>query len=162
MSIFMAMPNVQGSVADAGHAGWLPVETIEWGVQRQLASPSGRRGQREASNTEFHQLTVRRPSDRATPALVLGACCGRGQTVTLRFTRTGHGNGAEPYAEYVLHNALLSEYTVRARGRGNACPLETLRLSFTAVEMKYVGQDADGNAVAPVVVGFDSTRNRRS
>ena len=161
MSIFMALPNVQGSAGDAGHAGWLPIETIEWGVQRELAAPSGRRGGREASNAQFHELTLRRPSDRATPALILSACCGRGQTVTLRLTRTGDGTGAEPYAEYVLHNALVSEYTVRARSRGDARPLETLRISFTEVEMKYVGQDADGTAVAPVVVGFDSTRNRR-
>ena len=161
MSIFLHLPGVEGATTDAGHTGWLPIEKIEWGLDRKLTSPPGRRGGREASNAVFHEVTLRRPMDRATPNLVLNACCGRGQAVTLRLTRTGDGVGATVYAEYILHNALVSEYTVRARGQGDARPLEVLCLSFTAMEMTYVGQDADGSALAPVVVGFDPQQNQR-
>lgn len=161
MSISMEVPDIHGAAADAGYFGWLPIEKIAFGATRGVTSPTGRRGGREASNTELQELILRRTSDRATPALVLGACCGRGQTIRIHLTRTGDGAGAEPFAEYVLHNALISEYAVRARSRGHARPVETLRISFTAWELKYVGQDADGRVLPPQVVGFDSTNNRR-
>lgn len=37
--------------------------------------------------------------------------------------------------------------------------MEAISISFTDIEVKYIPYDEDGNAVAPISVGFDSATN---
>ncbi len=160
MSIDMKYPGIAGGGSDANHHGWLPVMELTWaGARRRITSAPSTRGDRESANAELSELTVTRVMDRATPALVLEACCGRGKEVMIRAGKTGDGSGTEVYLEYVLSSCLIRNYEVTASTRHGNRPMERLTLSFTKFSMRYTPYDSDGKALAPLSVGFDTATN---
>lgn len=161
MSIHLLIDGVRGESADANHAGWMDIQSLKWGTRRRITSHTSTRYDRESANAEISHLFITRHMDSATPALVIEACCGRGKTMRMHLTKTGAGRGADVYAEYTLRHALVSRYSVRVRGRGNARPLEHMIISFTGMEMRYLPYDEDGLPAAPLVQGFDATTNTR-
>lgn len=161
MSIFMKYGDIRGETADRTHPGFLDVRTVRFGIRRRISSHTGTRHDRESANAHTSDLYVTRFMDSASPALFIQACCGRGKPLTLRYTKTGTGDGAEVFMEYTLHNALLSRYDVLARSQAGARPVEVLRVSYTAVESRYTPYDQDGHPVAPIVQGFDTATNQR-
>jgi len=75
-------------------------------------------------------------------------------------TKTGVGQGTDVYLQYILHNALFSKYKVRHKKSNNPRrPMEVLKLSFSKVEMKYIQYDENNMPLAPIAVGFDTTKN---
>lgn len=160
MSIFMQYGSTRGDSADSQHAGWIDIDGIHWGISRRITSNTGTRFDRESSNAETSELTMTRYMDRASPALFLLACCGRGQDLTLHMTKTGSGSGADTFAVFTLKNALISEYKVHAGNDAGMRASETLIVSFTAVQVRNTPYADDGSALASVVVGFDTATNR--
>jgi type VI secretion system secreted protein Hcp len=157
----MKYPHIEGEAADSQHRGWIEVDELEWTVRRKITSHTGTHNDRESANAEITDLTLTRRMDSATPRLFIESCCGPGRTVTVRLTKTGTGSGADVFMEYVLGNALITSYEVDAIAQDTARPVETLTLSFVDLEMKYTPYDEDGNALAPVAVGFDTATNTR-
>ena len=162
MSIFMSYEGVEGEASDAhGHAGWLDIKDVYWGVNRRVTSHTSTRNDRESANAEIRDLIVTRHMDSATPRLVIESCCGRGKDVVIHLTKTGTGSGADVFMEWTLKNALISKYEVEGRGQSNRRPLEKLTISFVDIEMKYTPYDENGSPMAPSVVGFDTSTNER-
>ena len=161
MSIFVNYEGVKGESSDSGHAGWMDVESVTWGVGRQITSNSSTAGDRESSNAVISDLKIVRHMDSATPKLFIESCCGTGKEVKIHLTKTGTGSGADVYMEYTLKNALISDYQVDASAQDTGRPLETLTISFVDVEVKYTPFDEDGSAEASVAVGFDTATNTK-
>lgn len=159
MSIHLFVDGIQGESSDVNHVGWMDVQSIRWGTRRRITSNTSTRNDRESANAEISDLLIVRHMDSATPRLVIEACCGRGKTVKVRLTKTGAGQGADVYSEYTLSNALVSSYSVRARGKSSARPVEVLTFSFTRMEMRYLPYDQNGLASAPIAKGFDTSTN---
>ena len=63
--------------------------------------------------------------------------------------------------EYILKNALISQYDVGGEQDDPHRPVEAMTISFTEVEVKYTPYDEDGNATAPLAGGFDTATNTR-
>lgn len=63
--------------------------------------------------------------------------------------------------EYTLKNAIISDYHVSGSKLNPNRPLEHITISFTEVEVKYTPYDEDGNAQAPIAVGFDTATNTK-
>lgn len=161
MSIFMRIEGIDhGEAADTNHRGWIDVVDLSWGTRRSITSRASTRSDRESGNAEMSELTLTRFMDRTTPALFREACCGKGKTVTLAMTRTGDGNGAEAFNAYTLTHALVSGYEMDANAQDVTRPLETITLTFRVLEQRYIPHDG-GNALPPVVVGFDTATNKR-
>ncbi|MCC5811356.1 MAG: type VI secretion system tube protein Hcp [Ectothiorhodospiraceae bacterium] len=99
--------------------------------------------------------------DSATPGLFLEACCGRGKTVEIHLTKTGPGAGADVFMAYTLRNAVISSYATKAKSRQNERPWEKLTISFTDIETKYTPYSDKAVALAPIVKGFDASRNQK-
>lgn len=159
MSIFIKIEGILGNSSDSNHLGWIEAERLDWGSSRLITSTTSTRGDRESSNTTISDLTFLKRMDKATAYLVIEALCGRGKTITIEMTKTGQGQGADTYIQYVLHNALLSNYQVRCKQKNNKRPLERISISFTKLEMRYIPYNEDGIAVAPISVGFDTAQN---
>lgn len=159
MSIFMQIEGIKGEASDKNYRDWLDIDNFKWDSQRKITSASSTQGSRESSNVTINNLTLRRFMDKATPRLVIAACCGKGKTVKLVQTKTGSGSGGDAFLEYTLHNTLLCGYAVEAIENTIARPREVITLSFTALETKYTAYDDDGNPQSPVIVGFDTTTN---
>jgi type VI secretion system secreted protein Hcp len=159
MSIFVNYEGITGESSDSGHPGWMDVESVSWGVGRQITSSSSTQGDRESSNAVINDLQVTRYMDSATPKVFIESCCGTGKEVKIHLTKTGTGSGSDVYMEYTLKNALISNYAVNATSQSNDRPTETITISFIDVEVKYTPYDEDGNAEAAIAVGFDTATN---
>lgn len=161
MSIFVNYEGITGESTDSGHAGWMDVETINWGVGRQITSNSSTAGDRESSNAVISDLQIVRKMDSSTPKLFIESCCGTGKDVVIHLTKTGTGSGADVFMEYTLKNALISAYSVDASSQETSRPTESLTITFVDVEVKYTPFDEDGNAEAAIAVGFDTASNTK-
>lgn len=161
MSIFVNYTGIKGESSDKGHKDWMDVETLHWGVSRQLTSATSTMNDRESSNAVISDLVITRRMDSATPNLFIESCCGTGKDVVIHLSKTGQGDGANIYMEYTLKNALISEYSVNAASQSTDRPMEQITISFVDVEVKYTPHDEDGNALAAIAVGFDTATNTK-
>lgn len=161
MSIFMNYEGITGESSDINHKHWIDVDDMAFGVSRRITAHTSTRHDRESANAEINDLTLTRRMDSATPGLFIESCCGKGRDVVIELTKTGAGSGSDVFMTYTLQNALISGYEVDAESQGNARPTELLTLSFVDLEVKYTPYDEDGNAMAPIAVGFNTALNER-
>lgn len=161
MSAFFYVDGVTGTVSDANHKGRLAIISYGWGVSRKLTSNTSTQGDRESANAVITDLEIVRTMDKATPKLFIEACCGTGKDMKVVQTKTGTGNGADTFIEYTLKNAIISDYQVEAINDDVARPREKLTVSFVDLEVKYTPYDEDGNAQAPIAVGFNTATNTK-
>jgi len=161
MSLFMQIAGINGECADSNHKNWMDVETLQWGVSRQITSSTSTKNDRESSNAVISDLHVTRRMDSSTPPMFIEACCGKGKDVTIHMSKTGSGTGADVYMEYKLKNALISAYDVSSDTNDTDRPTESFTISFIDAEVKYTPYDEDGNAMAAIAVGFDTSTNTK-
>jgi len=161
MSIFVNYEGIKGESSDTGHKGWMDVESVSWGVGRQINSGTATQGDRESSNAVISDLQITRHMDSSTPKIFIESCCGTGKEVKIHLSKTGTGTGADVYMEYTLKNALISSYSVNGVGQDTNRPTEVLTISFVDVEVKYTPFDEDGNAEAAIAVGYDTATNTK-
>lgn len=160
MSIFLQVPGVTGDSSDKNHSGWIDVDSMQWGSGRQISSATSTRGDRESSNAIITDLTLFKKMDKSTPYIFLKSCCGRADQLIIELTKTGVGQGADVYMQYILHHALFSSYKMRHKQSKNPRrAMEMIKISFTKLEMKYMTYDEDNIPLAPIAVGFDTTQN---
>lgn len=161
MSIFLKLDGIAGDATDSNHPRWIDIFTLGWSIRRRITAATSTCDDRESSNASFSEIELTRFMDSATPQLILEACCGRGKTLEIHLTKSGAGSGSDTYAAYVLKNALISHYEVKAAGQHVTRPIERLRISFGALELRYIQYDQDGKALAPSAKGFDVTTNQK-
>lgn len=161
MSIFINYDGIKGESSDAGHKDWMDVTDLKFGTGRSITSATSTQGDRESSNAQITDLIIARHTDSATPKLFIESCCGTGKDVTIHFTKTGSGGGADVYMEINLKNALISSYNIAAASQSSKRPQELITLSFVDIEIKYTQYDEDGLATAPVAVGFNTATNTK-
>jgi len=162
MSIFLHYDGVKGEASDPDHKDWIDVISWHVGTERDITANTSTRGDRESSNARTTELFLSRHMDSATPKLFLESCCGTGKTVKLHLTKTGKGDGADGYMEFTLHNALISKLEISGHQDSSKRPLETISISFVKIEVRYIPYDSDGNAMAPIAIGFDTATNSKS
>lgn len=160
MSIFLYREGIQGEVSDSGYTGWMDILTFTWNVNRKITSATSTQGDRESANAVIGDLKITRLMDKATPKIFIEAACGMGKEVKLVQTKTGTGTGAQAFIEYTLKNAIISRYEVIAIN-DDVRPREEITISFVDVEVKYTAFDEDGNAEAPIAVGFNTATNTK-
>lgn len=161
MAILLHREGIKGEASDKNHKDWMNVVSWTWGAKRSVTSSTSTQGDRESSNAVISDLKISKYMDSATPKLFLESVCGTGKDVILRLTKTGKGEGGDVYMEYVLKNAIISEYTVGGHEEDIDRPTENITISFVEVEVKYTPYDEDGNATAPIAVGFDTASNTK-
>lgn len=98
-------------------------------------------------------LQITRKLDSATPKILIESCSGTDKTVVIDLTKTGTDSGTNTYMQYMLKNALISNFSVDASSQSTDRPTETITISFVDVEFKYMPYDEDGNAEAAIAVG---------
>jgi len=161
MSAFLNYEGVKGESSDPAHKDWIDIDSWSWGVNRAITSSTSTQGDRESSNATISSLQITRRMDSATPKLFIESCCGTGKDVTLHLTKTGSGSGADTYMEFNLKNVLIEKFDLGGKAQSTNRPTETLTLSFVEAEVKYTPYDEDGNATAPIAVGFDTATNTK-
>lgn len=150
MALYMEIEDVTGNVTEEGHADWIEIDSLQWGVGRAISSAIGRSADRESSQPSISEITVTKLMDESSPDLFTEACTGEGKLVTIDFCKTGAE--VEQYMQYELENCMISGYSVSS---GGDRPMESISLSFTKITMTYTPTEIDGSLGDPIPAGYD-------
>jgi len=142
---------VKGDVTEEKHAGWIELNSFQWGVGRGISSPTGGAADRESSAPSVSEIVVTKATDMATIKLVNEALQGEGKDVKIDFCKTDKGN-LEAYLQYTLTNTMISGYSLSS---GGDRPQESLSLNFTKVECKNIGMKAANDTGDPETITYD-------
>src|SRR5271154_2733758 len=95
MAIYMKFGGIQGDVTATGHANWIELNSLQWGVGRGVSSPTGSSADRESSAPSVSEVTITKDQDSASDGLLTegftGDGGGNGATVQIDLTRTQSG-----------------------------------------------------------------------
>ncbi|MFV0491047.1 MAG: Hcp family type VI secretion system effector [Pseudorhodobacter sp.] len=151
MPIYLQLDGIPGDATHETHKQWMDIESIHWNVSRNMNTAAGSTANREASEPTVSEVVLTKVSDSSSTKLFAEACTGRtGKLVTIHLVTTG--NPGDTYIEYKLTNTLVANYTVDSSGDR---PVETIRLNFTKMEVKYIPYDENHQAKSPMIASYD-------
>jgi len=154
MPIYVKYGDIKGDVTADGHKGsegWFEVNSFQWGVGRGISSPTGGAADREASAPSVSEITVSKPMDIASYALLNEALQGEGLACEIHFCKTDKGV-LEKYASYILEDCMVSGYSVSS---GGDRPSETLSFNFTKIEYGFLGLNDKNEGVQSPKLIYD-------
>ncbi|NYZ17586.1 type VI secretion system tube protein Hcp [Azospirillum sp. RWY-5-1] len=151
MAIYVKYEGIDGEATHQDHKKWLDVGSLQWGVGRAISTPSGSTANREASEPSVSEVTITKLMDASSPKFFTEACTGAvGKKVEIHLVTTG--SPGVTYAEYILTNALVSAYSMSS---GGDRPSESVSISFTKMEYKFIPYDDKNKAGTPISVSYD-------
>lgn len=151
MAIYVKYDGIDGEATHESHKKWLDVASLQWGVGRGISTPSGSTANREASEPSVSEVTLTKMLDASSPKFFTEACTGAaGKKVVIHLVTTG--SPGNTYAEYTLHEALVSSYSMSS---GGDRPSESISISFTKMEFKFTPYDGNNKAGTPISVSYD-------
>jgi type VI secretion system secreted protein Hcp len=151
MPIYLQIDGIQGDATHEQHKQWMDIEAIHWNVSRNMNTAAGSATNREASEPSISEVVLTKVSDSSSAKLFAEACSGRqGKRAVIHLVTTG--SPGETYIEYSLTNTLIANYSVDSNGDR---PLETIRLNFTKMELKYTPYDENNTAKSPMISSYD-------
>ena len=130
MAIYLQIDGVTGDVEEAGHTGWIQLNSFQWGVGRGIGSPKSSSKDREGAEASVSEITVTKMEDNATTQLMRLGLWGKSKKAKVEFTRTGDANTQIAYLKFELEDVLISGYSTSS---GGDRPSESLSLNFTKV-----------------------------
>ncbi|MEI4482823.1 MULTISPECIES: Hcp family type VI secretion system effector [unclassified Phyllobacterium] len=158
MPIYLQLDGIQGDATQETHKRWMDIEAIHWNVARRMNTSAGSAANREASEPTISEVILTKVSDSSSTKLFQEAVSGRsGKLATIHLVTTG--NPGETYIEYKLTNTLIANYSIDSNGDR---PVETLRLNFTKMEMKYTPYDENQKPQSPLIASYDLATTRSS
>jgi type VI secretion system secreted protein Hcp len=156
MPIYLQIDGIQGDATQEQHKSWMDIEAIHWNVSRNMSTSAGSAANREASEPSVSEIVVTKVSDSSSTKLFQEACSGRnGKKAVIHLVTTG--NPGQTYIEYTLENTLIANYSVDSSGDR---PVETVRLNFTKMEVKYTPYDGANQAKSPIIASYDLATTR--
>lgn len=151
MAIYMKFGDLKGDATHEEHKDWIDIGSFQWGVGRAIMTPSGSTRNRETSEPSVSEITVTKMMEASSPSFFTEAVTGsKGAEVKIDLVSTG--NPGRTFATYTLTNALVSGYSVST---GGDRPQESISISFTKVEFKYIPSKSENTAGNPSVVSYD-------
>ena len=66
MPIYVKYGAVVGNVTEAGHIGWVEMNSFQWGVGRGIGSPVGKSANRESSAPSISEVSVSKQMDKSS------------------------------------------------------------------------------------------------
>lgn len=151
MAIYLKYDGIDGEATHNDHKKWIDVGSLQFGVGRAIATPSGSTANREASEPSVSEITVTKQYDASSPHLFVESCTGAaGKTVKIDLVSTG--SPGVTYGQYTLTDTLVSAYSIST---GGDRPTESISLSFTKIEFKLTPYDNANKAGTPITVSYD-------
>jgi len=150
----MQVQGIDGDVTAKGYEKWIALDSLDFGVQRDIKTRTGNTNDREATLPTVGEIIIGMEMNKTSPNLFTETCVGKAKSVKINICQTA--DQAKPYLEYTLSNVLFSNYRVSAATtRTSAAPKETLHLNFDKIEMKYTPYDEKHHAGSPIPAGYD-------
>jgi len=151
MSIYFKIEGIEGKVTAKGHEQWIDIDSLQWGVGRAISSAVGTSADREASKPSISEVSLTKLMDASSPMIFTESCVGKAKKMEIHLCTVGTDQ-IETYMEYVLEDCMVSGYSVSS---GGDRPSESLSLSFTKMEMKFIPYNDAGKPESPIPAGYD-------
>ncbi len=150
---------INGDSTVPDHDKWITIDSMEFGVGRAITT-SGTGTDRDTSNPSFSEVTLKKSMDVASTDLFMQAVCGKSLTkATIHFIQTGGTDAkgkAQVYLEYLLHDPIVSSYSVKSVGER---PTESISINFNQIQTKYTVFTEGGTPTAGTQKGWDLMKN---
>jgi type VI secretion system secreted protein Hcp len=150
VSVYLNVPNINGGATEQNHKKWIPVQSMTFGVNRNVSMNTGHATGREAALPNISEVHISKDMDLSSIEL-FGWSVAKydAKKCKLDIVTTGRD---DPFTQYELDNCVISGYSVAA---GDGMPQETISLSFTKFTVKFTPIDETMNPGSPVTKGFD-------
>lgn len=153
--IFIEYEGIPGNATATGYDKQIRVDSFQFGVGRGITMEPGNLSNREATRPSLSEVTFTHKTDSSATLLFKEAVSGSaGKSVKIHFVQTGKDQLVE-YMTYTLTDVLVSGYSISADGEGD--PIESVSLSYSKIEVKYIDFDKNNKNGSPKVAGYDLT-----
>ena len=154
--LLLKLEGIPGDSSVPGHVNEIDVSSVSFGAsQTGIREAGGKASARRSSLTTF---AMTKNVDKASPKLFL--FCATGQQIP-KAVLTFRAVGETPleYLTITLSDVFISSYQVGASS-GSDLATESISISYSKIEYKYVAQLPNGQLAPPVIVTFDVVNNR--
>ena len=139
---FLKIDGIPGESADAKHKDEIEVLSYSFGeTQSGTMAFGGGGGAGKVQMQDFHFMMH---ANKASPKLFLACATGDHIPKAILFARKA-GKGQQEYAKVTLTDILISSYQTNGEASANGLAFDSIGLAFTAIEMEYKAQNADGS-----------------
>jgi type VI secretion system secreted protein Hcp len=138
MAIFIKYGALNGEATAVGYEKWMEVNSLQWGVGRGISAGVGGGSKREATAPSVSEIVVTKTMDAISPLMLKEAIGGDAKEVKIDLTQTDANGRHIAYQKFILHNTLVSGYSLSS---GGDRPSESLSLNFTKVDSEYLKVD---------------------
>lgn len=144
---------VKGNVTAQAHEEWVELDSLQWGLNRNISMIAGRTSDRETSTVAVDQITLIKRVDQSSPDFFKASISDpKGKNASIHLCRTS-SDEILTYMELNFEKAVVSSYNISSDHEGNN--VEQLTLSFGKVEMINIERDAENNDAGRVAVGYN-------
>lgn len=154
--IFAKIGDIKGESTDLKHKGEIDVISWSWGLV-QMGAGHSNSGGGGVGKAQFHDISIVKKVDRASPALLQAAAEGSHIRDVQLIVRKAGGRQLE-YLKIKLTDVFVASVLNVVKGEE---AVEHLTLNFGKVEYDYYPQKEDGSADAPVHFGWSVKDNRK-
>ena len=156
MAIYLKYDGIDGEATQQDHQKWVDLGSLQFGIGRTINTASGSTSNREASEPSVSEVVITKTLDASSPKFFTEACTGAaGKKAVIDLVSTG--SPGVTYTQYTLHNALVSGYSLSS---GGDRPSESISLSFTKIEFKFIPYDEKHKAGSPISVSYDMSTTK--
>lgn len=125
---------IKGQSTVDGHAGWIHVDSMQFGVGRSIAAQAAGSAKREVSSPSISEVTFSRQTDMASPELFFQACggvsLGKCEIHLLQVIE----NKPQVYLKIELEEAMISSYSTSS---GGDIPSDSFSVNFAKISYQY-------------------------
>jgi type VI secretion system secreted protein Hcp len=154
--LFLKIDNLLGESEEPGHVGEIEVLSFSFGASQTGIREAG--GRASARRSSLSPIVFVKKVDKASPKLFLACAMGSHIKDAVLTVRTGDDKRHE-YLVITLSDVLISSYQLGAVDDGGLAT-ESISFSYSKIEYKYIGRNAAGQPLQPVVVSFDVLKNK--
>ncbi|MCE9533645.1 MAG: type VI secretion system tube protein Hcp [Planctomycetes bacterium] len=155
--IFIKYGTIKGDCTAEGHlgsAGWVEVNSFQFGIGRGIASPTGGSKDRESTAPSISEIVITKPTDVSSVAWMEASLYGDGVKAQIDFCKT-EKDALSVYMSYNLENAMISGYSVSS---GGDRPSESISINFTKIEFSFVETAADSTDAETPRTSYDISK----
>jgi len=150
----MHIPHTKGQVSASGYSGWIELTQVYFQIERPIAASPYSNVKMRPQQLNFSAINIMKRIDASSSTLFSHICSQ--QSLPLIEIHICHGSDQPtPYLKYQLYNSLLSHIDTQISY--GAYPNELISLYFTKIITTYQGQNAQQQARAPIVSGYNLT-----
>ena len=151
--LFLDLDGLQGPATQKGYEKWIEGASMKFDVARSVASGSTKTA---TGSAQFSALSLTKSVDVSSPELFLLAA--NGQVMSEAVVELTNPTG-DVYLRVVLHDVVVSSYSVSASASEEQASSETIQLTYSRITMEYIVASDDGKGATTVSRTWDIPQN---